>query len=431
MTYRRLRWLGALGLLLVATGPAAAFHTVFDFTVDRVTVDGNVYGPFDDTPDFVDEFNDLTHWFQPYGTSSVSNGRLHVKSPGRHFPGPDGVSLDLSNVATSWPYLNANGGNFIATAVFDPIIPPEGHFYHFTLISFGSAQYFNELFGIDIHTVGGVTRIEQHLVVLNLSAGEYRTVETQGVDVTAAQITGQLHFRLSFDGPTQSITGSFSTDGGTTFEAPFASVPIFTEGRTSAQLIIGADPRSVEGGGTTTTLTSTTSTTTTTTVPPPAGVLGTRLSLTHNPANSVDSALLFRSSDRTIDIGGAAGSSDDPTIHGGTLRVSSPDGRTLNFLLPASGWRAQQGGGGVRGYLYKDTAGLFGPVTSAKIVAGRRLAVMAHGVLPFGLETTPAPVSVLLATGDRPHCATFGGVTRFVPKRFFKSRGAPRGVCAQ
>src|SRR6185436_14910725 len=144
---------------LLLAGSARAFHTVFDFTIDRFEVDGNTFGPHDGTLDWVDDFNgtSTSNWYTPYGTSSVSGGRLQVRSPGEHYPGPDGTTLDFTEVASASQVSKALG-SFTATAIFDPIIPPEGHFYHFTLYTFGGEQYFNELFGIDIHTSGGETR---------------------------------------------------------------------------------------------------------------------------------------------------------------------------------------------------------------------------------------------------------------------------------
>src|SRR5262249_38950578 len=89
------RFVLAIALALFAR-PAEAFHTVFDFSVDRFEVDGNRFGPRDGTPDFVDPFDDLSHWYVPYGTATVVDGHLHVHNPGVHFPGPDGTSLHLT-----------------------------------------------------------------------------------------------------------------------------------------------------------------------------------------------------------------------------------------------------------------------------------------------------------------------------------------------
>ncbi|MGH7895385.1 MAG: hypothetical protein ACREQL_12010, partial [Candidatus Binatia bacterium] len=267
------RWLVVLAAAaLTLPQPAHAFHTVFDFTIDRFEVDGNQLGAFDGAPDWVDDFNgpSLSNWYTPYGTSSVSGGRLHVQSPGEHYPGPDGTALDFTEVSSAYVVVKGYG-NFTATAAFDPIVPPEGHFYHFTLFTFGGGLYFNELFGIDIQTSGGETRIEQHLVILDLTHGMYQTVQTEGHTITAADMTGLVHFRIAYDDGAGTIASSFSLDGGTTFASPFSSARIFTDGRTSAQFILGADPRISTTSTTATTTTSSSSTTdsvpTTTTLP--------------------------------------------------------------------------------------------------------------------------------------------------------------------
>jgi len=97
----RHRWLLTLTcptVLCAPSSPTGAFHTVFDYRVDRFDLDGNTFGPADGKPDFVDDFNDESSWFTAYGTASVIGGRLHVKSPGQRFPGPDGALLDLTEV---------------------------------------------------------------------------------------------------------------------------------------------------------------------------------------------------------------------------------------------------------------------------------------------------------------------------------------------
>ena len=271
MQHRWLRTLACLAALGGVSRPASAFHTIFDYSVDRFEVDGNMFGPADGTPDFVDDFDNASNWYTPYGTSIVIDGRLHVKSPGMHFPGPDGTTLDLTEVVSNYPALQVQKGrgSFTATAVLDPIVPPEAQFYHFTLFTFGGVTFFNEIFGLDIHTLGGETRIEQHLVTLDLGHGIYQTVQTAGYRIAPADVTGQIHFRLVYDDAAGTVVSSFSLDGGATFLSPFAPAPIFTEGRTAAQFLLGADPL-VGGATSTSTTTTTTSTgrpTTTSTVP--------------------------------------------------------------------------------------------------------------------------------------------------------------------
>jgi hypothetical protein len=99
-----LRWAVAVALAawVQAASPARAFHTVFHFMVDRFEVDGNTAGPFDGTPDLVDEFeNSATfadRWRILFGTAYEGNGLLHLTNPGTHFN--PGFPLDLSDVAT-------------------------------------------------------------------------------------------------------------------------------------------------------------------------------------------------------------------------------------------------------------------------------------------------------------------------------------------
>ena len=255
-----------LAVLVLASGRAHAFHTIFDFAIDRFAADGNMLGPVGGAPDFVDEFDgtSTTNWYTPYGTSTVHDGRLHVQSPGQHFPGPDGLTLDFTEVASRYPEhgISKGAGDFTATAVFDAQIPPEGHFYHFTIYTFGGGTYFNELFGVDIQTLNGVSLIQQHLVILDLTQGIYQTVQTEGQVITADDLGSQVHLRVHYDDATGTIVSAFSLDDGVTFQSPFTPAPIFTLGRTLGQFILGADP-CISAGPTTTTTTTTGATTTT------------------------------------------------------------------------------------------------------------------------------------------------------------------------
>src|SRR5262249_60543814 len=85
---RRLLSLGALAVSVLLAAPAGAFHTVFDYRVDRFTADGNAFGPADGVPDVVDEFDDDTlaaHWSVVAGTARGAGGLLHLTHPGVHY----------------------------------------------------------------------------------------------------------------------------------------------------------------------------------------------------------------------------------------------------------------------------------------------------------------------------------------------------------
>ncbi len=405
--------------LLVA--PADAFHTVFDFTVDRFEVAGNTFGP---SPT-VQEFDTMTGWGTPYGTSRLADGRLHVQSPGTHVPGPDGTTLDLTEVAYGY-YVYKNYGDFVATAVFDPIIPPEGHFYHFTLYTFGGGGYFNEIFGVDVDTVGGETRIEQHLVVLDLAHGIYQTVTLEGRTLAPAEVTGQMHFRLAYDDAAGTIRSSFSVDGGVTFESPFSAVPIFTEGRSGGQFLLGADPHPATVATSTstpsTTSTSTSTDTSTTDVPATTTVAPSSTTSTTLPLGSCQRTDCREAPDGGLDVRGGAkrrtiacswrhgpalpvSALGNPAAVGGTayaLCIRDDTGMVFRQEIPAGGscaarpcWRPI----GTRGFAYKD-ARASNAVTALRVIAaGRAGAQVTATVKGPGLVDMPAsPVTVQLET---------------------------------
>src|SRR5262249_13850823 len=216
-------------------------------------------------------------------------------------------------------------------------------------------------------------------------AGKYETVNVASQPITAADLTGQLHLRLDYDAAAGTIHSSFSTDGGVTFQAPFPSVPIFTEGRHSAQLIIGADPRT---GGVTTSTTITTQTTTTTTLPPGnEAVRGSRLVLRAASPSRVGT-IVFRSSDGAIDLGRGFHSPDDPTINGGSLRLLSlAGGLDVTFDLPAANWHARAGSRGRARYVYSPHRRV-GPQAGGPIPA----AEVARRHQPPGAGARPPPV---------------------------------------
>jgi hypothetical protein len=393
--------------IVAMRGPAVAFHTVFDFTVDHFEADGNEYGPYDGVPDYVSEFDgDMSTWLTPYGSSSVSGGRLHVQSPGTHLPDPDGSTLDLSEV-TSSRYVFKGHGDFAATAVFDSIIPPEGHFYHFTIYTFGGPTYFSEIFGIDVHTLGGETRIEQHMVVLDLTHGIYQTVTTEGRTVTAAELAPQSVFRLIYDDTSGTIHSAFSIDGGVTFESPFTPVPIFTEGRSSGLFILGADPHL----GLSTTTTSSTSTTTTTTLP--AGIC----ERTDCTAASDDRlAVRVGSNGQQVTWTWRHGPAmplavlGNPTAAGGPaygLCIRDAQGTlAVHEQLPAGGacagrpcWRVL----GSRGVAFKNARATQGVTALRVLVAGRtgsQVTAKVKGATLFASLPPAAPLTVQLEASD-------------------------------
>jgi glucose/arabinose dehydrogenase len=142
------------------------------------------------------------------------------------------------------------------------------------------------------------------------------------------------------------------------------------------------------------------------------------------------------SKDSTIDVGGGPGSADDPTLHGGSLRVLSTAGGFDNtYPMPASGWTYIGKPAAQRGYRYRDRDGSNGPVKLAVLRNGRRLRAIAVGpALGHTLSSNPDPVSIVLQTGDKHYCMRFGAstgaATTFAPdKRFSALNAAAPAAC--
>jgi hypothetical protein len=139
----------------------AAGPLEYSYEVARFEVDGNVLGPQDGAPDFVDEFTGTTiapNWYQAYGTVSEHDGSLFLTSPGAIYPSPTGGTTTVSIAAgasNTWVY--DGDGNFTATAFWEPIIPTEGYHYHFSLFTFGGGPggIFSEIFGIGFGGING------------------------------------------------------------------------------------------------------------------------------------------------------------------------------------------------------------------------------------------------------------------------------------
>jgi hypothetical protein len=111
--------------------------------------------------------------------------------------------------------------------------------------------------------------------------------------------------------------------------------------------------------------------------------------------------------DRQLSIGEGAGSADDPTIHGGTLRVRSAGaGFDDTYPLPASGWKPISKKNPSKGWKYVKGD----PIVKVFVRTGKKLQVLGKGAgLGHDLALDPDPVEVELAIGARRYCLRFGG----------------------
>jgi len=163
---------------------------------------------------------------------------------------------------------------------------------------------------------------------------------------------------------------------------------------------------------------------------PPRHASGRRLALRDDPSDPRKRKLTLRADDATIGIGAGAGTRDDPTSHGGSLRVASAQfDRT--YALPANGWRSSGAG---KGYQYRDGALLTGPVSEVVIRPGAIRISGKGAALDQVLTTNPDPVTVVLQLGSAGvrNCMTFGGITSFQPGRRYRAQNAPAvATCGQ
>src|SRR5262249_18289450 len=132
---------------------------------------------------------------------------------------------------------------------------------------------------------------------------------------------------------------------------------------------------------------------------PAQPVFGSKLTLKDNATNPEKKSLTMLSKDGLV-LG------DDPTTAAGSLEVRSHSvGAAFDecYPLPKNNWEAIGKLTDHKGFKYKDSKLLAGPVTSAQVKTNKLLKVSGKGsALRFSLGTTsPDPVTVILSIGTR------------------------------
>jgi hypothetical protein len=154
-------------------------------------------------------------------------------------------------------------------------------------------------------------------------------------------------------------------------------------------------------------------------------IAGNRLVLRDDPLDARRKSLSVRADDPAIDLGGGTGSIDDPVLTGGHLRVRGGDFDDT-YDMPAANWSVA-GSGAARGYQYRDSALLAGPVKTVRIRRGRFKLVGRGAQLQHSLAMNPTPVTVVLQIGDRGqrYCTQYGGTIEYKPDVVYRGRRAP------
>jgi hypothetical protein len=235
-------------LLFGATTFAAE---TYDYSVDRFEADGNVNGPFDGTPDVVDEFDDgvLAPWFVRRNSVSESGGFLHVQSPGQTIvlPGIFPVGFDASAAGRNQVLHTGNGDGVLRVVLAQQAIGANDA-VSFDLASIeGQALYYAGIVLTNFNSSLANAFTPPYPVGLAVTAHAERLSFTN--DVLAREhhpldpnsITGPIVLELRYDDAGQQITTAISVDGGSTFDAAFAPLDVETDsGDVTAQVAVAA-----------------------------------------------------------------------------------------------------------------------------------------------------------------------------------------------
>jgi polyvinyl alcohol dehydrogenase (cytochrome) len=135
-------------------------------------------------------------------------------------------------------------------------------------------------------------------------------------------------------------------------------------------------------------------------------------------------ALSAVSTDATITLGNGAGSADDPTSFGGSVRVQTPAGDLFDATnnLPAIGWKTIGLAGQIKGYQFTSKTG---PIKHVVVRPGKQVKVTGRGAFTQTLSTNPDPVDVVLRMGAKRFCMTFGGTETFQANKRYRAKSAP------
>src|SRR4029077_1510159 len=102
-------------VILYASLAAPCFAAVFSASCDRFEIDGNAFGAFDGTSDFVDEFDDgmlAPSWTVLLGTVTETGGDAVMHDPGTPIP-LGATTLEISTIENDVHGIEKGAGNFL------------------------------------------------------------------------------------------------------------------------------------------------------------------------------------------------------------------------------------------------------------------------------------------------------------------------------
>ena len=96
------------------------------------------------------------------------------------------------------------------------------------------------------------------------------------------------------------------------------------------------------------------------------------------------------------------------------------------YPLPAGSWLPIGHAVDHKGFKYKDSHLVNGPMKNAQVKAGKLVKATGKGAgLGHTLASDPSPVDVVLTIGTRKYCMHFGGLETFKPGKQFTAKDAP------
>jgi hypothetical protein len=134
--------------------------------------------------------------------------------------------------------------------------------------------------------------------------------------------------------------------------------------------------------------------------------------------------LILLVKDPGLTLGRGNGSDDDPTLHGGSLRVVAIGGAAFDdtYDLAAPGWRYIRKAGDARGYKFSKGT----PVRKVLLKPGKVLKIVAKGdALGHDLTLAPDAVQVEVRLGEQRYCLAFADGLVFKAGKKLLGKNAP------